>query len=210
MYRMLEGGTRVQPLLRIAAVLIGSAALAFGVNAFLAPYRLIDGGMIGIGLLLNYHFGLLPGMTVICVSAPVFVGVFFYDRALFMSSVHGLLVSSFFIDLFSPASNWFRLGMPVHAVLGGWLIGAGVGTMLAYRTNSGGTDLLGQIASDRTGVPAALFIFILDAVILLAGISVIGVTRTLFSFATIVIVFAATHRYSGRKPLGRSIHLFYK
>ncbi|PYI53756.1 YitT family protein [Paenibacillus flagellatus] len=200
----------MQLLLRSAAVLIGSALLAFGVNAFLAPYRIIDGGFIGIGLLVNYHFGLYPGLTVLLVSAPVFAGVFFVDRPLLMSSLHGLLVTSVLIDLFAPAAGWFRFGMPIHAVAGGWLIGMGVGIMLAYRSNSGGTDLLGQIVHDRTGIPAEYTILLLDAAVLLAGLSVIGWTRTLFSFVTIVTVFVATHRYSGRKLLGREIYFFAK
>jgi uncharacterized membrane-anchored protein YitT (DUF2179 family) len=200
----------LQLLLQFAAVVLGSVAVAFGVDAFLAPYRLIDGGFIGIGLLLNYHFGILPGLTVLLISAPVFIGVFFYDKTLFMNGVNGLLITSLLIDVLSPVAEWFRLGMPVHALLGGWLIGMGVGTMLAYRTNSGGTDLLGQIAADRTGIPAAVFILLLDVAVLLAGLQVIGFNRTLYSLLTILVVFAATWRYSGRKLLGKSIHVFLK
>ncbi|TMV44189.1 YitT family protein [Paenibacillus mesophilus] len=200
----------MQLLLQFAAVLLGSFVVAFGVDAFLAPYRLIDGGFIGIGLLLNYHFGILPGLTVLLISTPVFIGVFFYDRTLFLNAVNGLLITSLLIDVMSPVAGWFRLGMPAHALLGGWLIGMGVGTMLAYRTNSGGTDLLGQIAADRTGIPAAVFILLFDVAVLMAGLQVIGFDRTIFSLLTILIVFAATWRYSRRKPLGRSIHVYMK
>ncbi|MDF2716674.1 MAG: rane protein [Paenibacillus sp.] len=200
----------MQFFLQFVAVVLGSSAVAFGVDAFLAPYRLIDGGFIGIGLLLNYHFGLLPGLTVLLISAPVFVGVFFYDKALFMNGINGLLMTSLLIDLLSPVAGWFRLGLPVHALLGGWLIGMGVGTMLSYRTNSGGTDLLGQVVADRTGLPAAVFILLVDVAVLLAGLSVIGLNRTFFSLVTILVVFVATVRYSRRKPLGRSIHVFLK
>lgn len=200
----------MQLALQFVAVLIGSSALAFGVDAFLSPYRLIDGGFIGIGLLMHYYFGALPGLTVLCISAPLFIGVLFYDRALFMSSVNGLLVSSFLIDLFAPVSTWFRLGIVAHTLIGGWLIGMGVGIMLAYRTNSGGSDLIGQLLADRTGIPAAVYILLFDIAVLLAGVPVIGMTRTVFSLATIIVVFAATVRYSGRKPFGRSIHFFWK
>lgn len=195
-------------LLQLVAVLLGSAAVAFGVNAFLAPYRLIDGGVIGIGLLLNYHFGLLPGLAVLFVSAPVFIGVFFYDRALFRNGIAGLIVSSLLIDAFAPVAGWFRLGLPVHALAGGWLIGMGVGMMLSYRTNSGGTDLIGQVASDKTGLPAAVFIMLLDVAVLLAGLGIIGPKRTVFSLVAIFTVFAATLRYSRSRLLGRSIHYF--
>lgn len=200
----------MQLLLQFAAILLGSSAIAFGVDAFLAPYRLIDGGFIGIGLLLNYHFGILPGLTVLFISAPVFIGVLFYDKVMFFNGINGLLVSSLLIDLFSPVSDWFRFGMPVHAVVGGWVIGMGVGTMLAYRTNSGGTDLLGLVVSDKTGMPAAVFIFLIDVAVLLAGLQVIGLSRTFFSLITIIIVFIATLLFSRRKLLGRSVHYFVK
>ncbi|RKN85192.1 YitT family protein [Paenibacillus ginsengarvi] len=200
----------MQIALQMAAVLFGSSLLAFGVDAFLSPYHLIDGGMIGIGLLLNYHYGLLPGLAVLVISAPVFACVLFYDKTLLLNALNGLLVSSLLIDLFAPASDWFRLGILPHTIIGGWLIGMGVGVMLAYRTNSGGSDLIGQLLSDRTGVPAAVFILLFDLAVLLAGLAVIGPVRTLYSMLAIVIVFAATMRYSRRKSLGRSIHLFLK
>lgn len=198
----------MQFFMQVLAVVLGSSAVAFGVDAFLAPYRLIDGGFIGIGLLVNYHFGLLPGLTVLLVSAPVFIGVFFYDRKLFMNGINGLVLTSLMIDLLSPVSTWFRLGLPAHALLGGTLIGMGVGTMLSYRTNSGGTDLLGQVIADKTGFPAALFIFLVDLAVLIAGLHVIGASRTFYSLITILVVFVVTVRFSKRRVLGRSIHFF--
>jgi uncharacterized membrane-anchored protein YitT (DUF2179 family) len=204
-----NGGNKVvQLLLQFVAILLGSSAIAFGVDAFLAPYRLIDGGFIGIGLLLNYHFGIMPGLTLLCISAPVFIGVFFYDKPLFFNGINGLLLSSLLIDLFSPVAGLFRLGMPVHAVVGGWLIGFGVGTMLSYRTNAGGTDLIGQIVADKTRMPAAVFIMIIDVIVLISGLKVIGVSRTFFSLLTIFVVFWATVHFSSRRILGRSMHYF--
>ncbi|MEF3306984.1 YitT family protein [Paenibacillus sp. GYB003] len=200
----------MQFVLQFAAIWVGSSLLAFGVDAFLSPYRLIDGGFIGVGLLLHYYFGALPGLAVFWISAPVFIGVFFYDKALFWGGINGLLVSSLLIDAFAPAAGWFRLGILLHAVIGGWLIGMGVGIMLAYRTNSGGTDLIGQMLADRTGVPAAVFILAFDFAVLSAGLPVIGVARTVFSLLTITVVFVATLRYAARKPLGRSIHFYWR
>ena len=103
----------------------------------------------GIGLLATYYMQLPPGMVMIFVSLPMYLIVFFFDRRLFYHSFHGMLISSFFIDVMSDLRQWNLLSTSSSAVTGGVMIGMGVGLMLAYETNTGGTDLLAQFFARR-------------------------------------------------------------
>lgn len=38
---------------KIAAIFVGSLLIGIGVNGFLVPHHLLDGGIIGIGLILH-------------------------------------------------------------------------------------------------------------------------------------------------------------
>ncbi|USG67323.1 YitT family protein [Brevibacillus ruminantium] len=176
-----------------AAILTGGIAIAIGVNLFLVPHRLMDGGMIGIGLLANYFFHLPPGLVMILFSVPVFGLVFVYDRSLFYHSFHGMLIETLLIDMFAPLRAWNIWALPFSAVAGGALIGMGTGLLLAYRTNTGGTDLIAQFLARRTVIPVALYIFIIDGIIVSASIPVIGAERTVYSFITILVVAIFTH-----------------
>jgi uncharacterized membrane-anchored protein YitT (DUF2179 family) len=170
------------------AILIGSLSVGIGVNFFLAPYHLLDGGMIGISLLLHYYFGSPIGITTIIISIPLYIYVWGFARRFFFKSIHGLLISSLSIDLFSNIETGWELSIFASAILGGVIIGLGVGLMLRYETSTGGTDLLAQIISNRTAINVGVLIFLIDGCIILSGIGIVGIRSFFYSGLTIMIV----------------------
>ncbi|GAA4703596.1 YitT family protein [Brevibacillus fulvus] len=178
---------------KMIAVLLGSILIGTGVNFFLVPHQLIEGGMIGIGLLANYYLGLSPGVVVMCASLPIYLLIFLIDRPLFYHSFHGMLLSSFFIDFLSPLREYNPLAVPASAILGGGLIGSGVGWMLGYGTNTGGTDLLAQFLARRYEIPVALLIFLIDGVIVGCSFELAGPYKFVYSLVTIAAVAISTH-----------------
>lgn len=183
-------------LRKAAAILIGSLLVGVGVNLFLVTEKLLDGGIIGIGLLSKYYLDWPVGAVIILVSIPIYVVVFFRDRPLFYNSFLGLILSSISIDALSVLRPYSFLDAPDAAVTGGVFIGAGIGLMLAYETNTGGTDLLAQFLARRTGISVALLIFLIDGVIVVSGLEVIGPYHTVFSLLTITSVAITTHYFS--------------
>ncbi|QQE75674.1 YitT family protein [Brevibacillus composti] len=180
-------------LQKAAAVLAGGMFIGVGINLFLIPHLLMDGGMIGIGLLAKYLFQWPPGLFMIICSLPLFALVFVYDRYLFYRSFHGMLIETCIIDLFAPMRAWNLWTLPTSAVVGGLMIGVGTGLLLAFQTNTGGTDMLAQFLARRTPIPVALYIFIIDGFIVWASLPVIGWERAVFSLFTIVAVAVSTH-----------------
>ncbi|MGO0062572.1 YitT family protein [Brevibacillus fluminis] len=185
---------------KVIAIVAGSFLIGIGVNGFLVPHHLMDGGMIGVGLLAKYYFGLAPGGIMLLTSIPIYGLVFCCDRFLFYRSFHGMLLSSFFIDWLSFLREAMPSSLATASVVGGALIGSGVGIMLAYQSNTGGTDLLAQFLSRRNKVPVALLIFLIDGVIVASSLQAIGLTRMLFSLITIASVAVATHYFSQIGP----------
>ena len=80
-------------------LIIASLFLAIGINGFLAPYHLLDGGMIGIGLIFNYTFGIRTGLTILILSTPIYLFTLFFQPSFFVKGIHGLLLSSFWGDI---------------------------------------------------------------------------------------------------------------
>ncbi|ALC91991.1 hypothetical protein AM500_20995 [Bacillus sp. FJAT-18017] len=152
------------------AIIIGSILVAVGINLFLIPHKVLDGGVIGLGLIVNYLWGIEPGKSIIFLSIPVFVIAWFKYRAYFHNSLHGLLISSLFIDFF----NFLEVdGITVDpawcSILGGVLVGLGIGIMLKYKTSTGGTDLIAQFISDLTGFNVGVLIFSIDIIVISIG-----------------------------------------
>ncbi|WP_273852366.1 YitT family protein [Guptibacillus spartinae] len=177
---------------KIAAVVIGSLLVGIGINTFLVPNHLIDGGMIGIGLIIKYIWGYQTGLTIICLSIPLYIIAFLYFRPYFYNSLHGLLLSSFFIDLLSPLRYAFAFPILISALLGGFFVGTGIGIMLKYETSTGGTDLLAQFIARMVSLNVGVIIFLIDGLVILIGSKTIGLNATLYSAITIFAVGLAT------------------
>lgn len=179
-------------LKKIAAVFLGSIMVGVGVNGFLVPNHLIDGGMIGIGLILKYMWGFETGLTIILLSIPLYIVAFFYFRPYFYNSLHGLLLSSFFIDILSPMRHSFEYPSLISAMIGGFFVGSGIGIMLRFDTSTGGTDLLAQFISKILSMNVGVIIFIIDGLVIIIGSKTIGLNSTLYSAITILFVGIAT------------------
>ncbi|SMQ78766.1 Uncharacterised 5xTM membrane BCR, YitT family COG1284 [Bacillus sp. OV166] len=168
------------------AILIGSLLIGIGVNAFLIPHHLLDGGIIGISLILHYYFDFQTGLCVILFSMPLCIYAWFRERNYFYSSFHGLMVSSFFIDILAPLQNHFPLPIIISAIIGGTLGGLGVGLMLRYQTSTAGTELLAHFLAKSFSFNIGVIILVVDGLVLLSGFRVLGSQSFFYSILTIL------------------------
>jgi uncharacterized membrane-anchored protein YitT (DUF2179 family) len=166
--------------------------LGIGINGFLVPHHLLDGGIIGIGLILHYYYKLPTGLSMIVLSIPLYVLAWFYEKKYFYYSLHGLLVSSLIIDLLAYIRGHFELAVLPSAIIGGCLVGFGIGLMLRYETSTGGTDLLAQLMTKLIPINIGALIFAIDGLVILSGLKIVGVEKFLYSFITIIFVGAMT------------------
>ncbi|WP_314587115.1 YitT family protein [Paenibacillus terrigena] len=182
---------KVQLFNKIVATIAGSMLLAIGINLFLIPYNVLDGGVIGIALILNYMWKANIGITFILCSLPILVLAWFKYRHFFFSSFPGMIISSFFIDLFSDISHTLLAPLHIHPItssfIGGIFMGVGFGIMLRNNISTGGTDLLAKYIADKLSVNVGFTIFILDGLIITLG-GLLFSPRTFFlSILTITI-----------------------
>jgi uncharacterized membrane-anchored protein YitT (DUF2179 family) len=174
------------------AIIIGSFLLGIGINGFIVPYHLLDGGMVGIGLIMKYIWGYKVGLTIIILSIPIYLLAWVYYRSYFFNSLHGMLVSAFVIDLLVPLRYSFHLPPLLSALLGGLLVGTGVGLMLRFETSTGGTDLIAQLLTQWVSLNVGIVIFLIDTIIIMIGGFVFSKEILLYSIITISAVGFAT------------------
>ncbi|QSB47536.1 YitT family protein [Parageobacillus toebii] len=175
-------------LKKMIVTIIGSIFLAIGINVFLVPHHLLDGGIIGIGLIIKYIWHVKAGLTIILLSIPLYIMAWLYYRPFFYNSLHGLLFSSLMIDIFSVLRGIIILDPMISSVIGGGLVGIGIGIMLREETSTGGTDLLAQFIAKMTNWNVGIIIFIMDALIITVGSFVIDSTSFLYSLIVVTVV----------------------
>lgn len=107
------------PVIKALAILTGSLLFSIGINAFLIPHELLDGGVIGLGLILHYLLEVRPGLMMILISIPIYLYAWFRYRSFFYNSLHGLLISSWMVDILSFLRDIGKLPIVPSAILGG-------------------------------------------------------------------------------------------
>ncbi len=185
-------------LTKSLVIIVGSISLSLGINLFLTPYEILDGGVVGLALILHYLYKLKIGLMIIIISIPIFIIAWFKYRAYFYNSIHGLITSSLTIDLLKPVRNLVQIDALYSAILGGILVGFGIGLMLRFQTSTGGTDLIAQFISDKTSINVGVLIFFIDSIVIVVGGFLLSSTTFLLSIITVLVVGITTSIITSR------------
>ncbi|WP_335871684.1 YitT family protein [Bacillus sp. 2205SS5-2] len=186
----------------IGRLILASVLIGIGINGFFVPHHFLDGGMIGVGLVFHYWLDVQPGLIMILFSIPLYFIAFLKDKPLFFNSIHGLWLTSFFIDLLKPTQFIIHTSPLISVIGGGITVGIGIGLLLQANSSSGGIDLVAALISKATGVNTGLLIFMFDLVILSFGVVVVGSHTFIPSIVaiTIIALFTSLFTWNFDKP----------
>ena len=180
-------------------ITLGCFFLAFGDAVFITPFQLIPGGIISVGVIVQYFVD-LSGSTlqvidivtwglqlILLVISFLFLGKKFTLRTLFATFVYPF----FFTLLYRiPIIDGLPLGealakmvietsgeggptlsvLMIAAVFGGAFIGAGVAFTFLGDGSSGGFDVLCVLSAKHTPIKEAMASFIIDGTLVVVGI----------------------------------------
>lgn len=198
---------RLQLRRKLAAVFFGSLMVAMGINLFFVPNELMDGGMVGIALILNYIWDVKVGIALIVLSVPIFLWAWRRNRGFFYHSLNGMLISSLLIDVVAafqqrvlePSFGPMTLHPLAGAIGGGLLVGTGIGLMLRYQVSTGGTDLLAQFLSELLSMNVGVIILWMDVAVLFGGALLLSGETLLLSTIAVLAVAVSTS-YMAQHP----------
>lgn len=173
---------------KMAVIGLGSAMIGIGINGFILPFHLINGGFFGISLLFNYLWGLKVGLTFILLNVPVYIFAFKSEPAYFMNGLAGAIISGFFLDFLMPINGFIHLPILSSIIIGGICIGTGVGFMLRHHISPGGMDLLALLIAKKTSVNVGIVGFAIDSLIISTGLLLLQDTKLLYSLVIVSIV----------------------
>ncbi|GAK05143.1 hypothetical protein JCM19037_3614 [Geomicrobium sp. JCM 19037] len=169
-------------------VVFGTALCALSVTVFAMPNQIADGGILGIALLLFYAFGWSPGViTFISFILLQLVSFKFLPRTMFMKTMINVPLLSLFIFT-TEGMVTTPLGDPlVAAIFAGLTMGIGFGFIIQAGSSIGGTSTLARLLAQRYEWNVILTTFIMDAVIVFAGVFIIGPLYTLYTIIALFI-----------------------
>lgn len=166
----------------------GSALIGIGINGFIIPFHLINGGFMGVSLILYYLWGVKAGITFILLNIPVYLFALKSAPIYFVNGIMGAFISGLMIELFIPLNGIFHLPLIKSVILGAIMIGVGVGIMLRNHISPGGMDLLALLLAKWSKWNVGIIILILDLVIILSGLIILKDPNLFYSLLIISIV----------------------
>lgn len=133
-------------------IAIGAFLAAFSIRVFLLPNSLIDGGTVGIALILSKLFGeMYLSYFLIVLNLPfIYLAYRHIRRTFVIHMVVAVLLFAFFLIVTSQIPVF--LGDPIEViVIGGALLGVGVGLIIRHGGCLDGTEILAILINRKKG-----------------------------------------------------------
>lgn len=125
---------------------VGTLITAIGINGFYAPNHISDGGVSGLGIILQYVGHIPIFVTLLVVNMPLlWLSHRLWGGKVGLRTIVGTLLLSLMVALVHPRPLSHNLLLAT--VYGGILSGAGLGLVFRARGTTGGTDVLARLAS---------------------------------------------------------------
>lgn len=134
---------------RYIMLLIGASLAALSIELFLIPNSIIDGGIIGISLIVNHITNINFGILVLLFNIPfLFSGYKHIGKTFALSSLFGIVALAI-VESQLHHINPFTTQPLLATVFGGLLLGAGVGTVIRHGGALDGTEILGILLTKK-------------------------------------------------------------
>jgi uncharacterized membrane-anchored protein YitT (DUF2179 family) len=168
-------------------LLIGSLLMALSVNVFLAPLKLAEGGVVGVGIILHHKLGVPIWVTTLVLNIPILaLGIRVKGWNLLWRTLLGTGAFSGFLAItqnLPPVTNQTILAI----VYGGLTMGIGLGLVLRSGGTTGGTDILAIVGQHKFGLSVGTLVMGIDALVLLAAGFAFSFESAMWSAITLVI-----------------------
>lgn len=166
-------------------IVVGAFLQALSYVVFLAPYKIVPGGVYGISIVLHYvtkgMFTLFPdglpmGITALCFNIPLMILAM---KKIGLSSGPKTIVTFLLISIFTDTLSYLIGGHPlvendhfIAGFYGGAILGLGVTCIFKAQSTSAGTDVLARVIASNSNLKVSNMIIVLDSVVVLLGLLV--------------------------------------
>jgi len=187
-YQMAKGSWRIRKTIRreikyIVLILLGILSAGFGLKGFLMPNGLIDGGVMGISLLVNNETAVPLSLLIILINLPfILLGWRQISKIFSIKSIIAISLLAIAVALFPyPPVTHDKL---LVSVFGGFFIGAGIGLCIRGGGVIDGTEVLAIFFNRKSSLSVGDFILLFNIVIFSVAAYLLSVETALYSILT--------------------------
>lgn len=176
-----ETNHRLKFIYKYILLFTGAVIAAAGLEIFLVPNNIIDGGIVGISIISSHLSGIPIGIFTFVLNIPfLFIGYKQIGKTFVISSLFSITVFSIFTMIFYPVAGLTN-DVLLASVFGGIVLGAGVGLILRNGGSLDGTEIIAIILTRNTMLSVGQIVMGFNIVIFSCAALVLGWDRALYS-----------------------------
>ena len=174
---------------RAFLITIGAMIMAVGLEIFLVPNQVIDGGIVGVSIMLSHITGIKLGLFIFILNIPFFfIGYKQIGKTFAFSTLYGIIILSISTTFLHPVAA-FTQDILLASLFGGIVLGIGVGMVIRYGGSLDGTEILAILSSKRLPFSVGEIIMFVNLFILASAGFVFSWDRAMYSLLAYYVAF---------------------
>ena len=167
---------------------IGAFVAGFAIEGFLVPNQMIDGGIVGVSMILSHIFKYNLGLLIIILNIP------FVFLAFSKMGKNFVFQTFYAIAMLGVATNLFghievTQDHLLATVFGGMILGIGVGIVLKNEGSLDGTEIMSLVLSKKFGLSVGEIIMAFNIFIYGASGMIFGWEQAMYSILTYFVAY---------------------
>jgi uncharacterized membrane-anchored protein YitT (DUF2179 family) len=170
-------------------VVLGAILMAIGIEVFLVPNKVMDGGIVGISIILSHLTGIKLGFLLFLLNIPFFfIGYKQIGKTFATFTFIGIVVLSISTILLHKVPP-FTKDLLLVTVFGGVVLGVGIGLVIRYGGSLDGSEILAILINKKSPFSVGEIIMFFNVFIFSVGGFVFGWDRAMYSILAYFIAF---------------------
>lgn len=174
---------------RLFFILLGVVLASVGLEIFLIPNNIIDGGVVGISIMTSYLTGIPLGVFTFALNVPFFIlGYKQIGKTFTILSLLSVAALSVGVSILRPVEGLTH-DVLLASVFGAIILGIGVGLIIRNGGSLDGTEMVAIILDKRISFSIGEIVMFFNVFILTSAGFVYGWDRAMYSLITYFIEF---------------------
>ena len=170
-------------------ITLGATLAALALEIFLVPNNIIDGGIIGISIMISYITKVKLSILTFVLNIPFLIlGYKQLGKSFLIKAAYAMLVFSVLLEQFKPVPELTN-DILLATVFGGLLLGIGVGFVIKFGACLDGTEVVAILINKKTSFSVGQVVMFLNFFIYSTSGLLFGWDRALYSILTYFITF---------------------
>lgn len=170
-------------------ITLGATLAALALEIFLVPNNIIDGGIIGISIMISYITKVKLSILTFVLNIPFLIlGYKQLGKSFLIKAAYAMLVFSILLEQFKPVPELTN-DILLATVFGGLLLGIGVGFVIKFGACLDGTEVVAILINKKTSFSVGQVVMFLNFFIYSTSGLLFGWDRALYSILTYFVTF---------------------